>query len=65
MPFCTAPVRVDHLMKVSAACFKPPPKVESSVVRMEPKPNPPPIDFEEWDEMVKVLWDGTEKGERR
>eukprot|EP00667_Euglena_gracilis_P018375 EG_transcript_19490 len=51
---CQIFAKVDHLMKVSAACFKPPPKVESSVVRMEPKPNPPPIDFEEWDEMVKI-----------
>jgi 18S rRNA (adenine1779-N6/adenine1780-N6)-dimethyltransferase len=33
--------KVDHLMKVGKANFRPPPKVESSVVRLEPR-NPPP-----------------------
>ena len=32
--------RVDHLMKVSRNSFKPPPKVDSSVVRIEPKDIP-------------------------
>ena len=41
--------RVDHLLKVSKNSFKPPPKVESSVVRIEPKYPPPPINFIEWD----------------
>uniref|UniRef100_A0A8C9G636 rRNA adenine N(6)-methyltransferase n=1 Tax=Pavo cristatus TaxID=9049 RepID=A0A8C9G636_PAVCR len=38
--------RVDHLMKVGKNNFKPPPKVESSVVRIEPKNPPPPINFQ-------------------
>jgi len=37
--------RVDHLMKVGKNNFRPPPKVESSVVRIEPKNPPPPINY--------------------
>jgi hypothetical protein len=28
--------------------FRPPPKVDSSVVRIEPRNPPPPVDFREW-----------------
>jgi 18S rRNA (adenine1779-N6/adenine1780-N6)-dimethyltransferase len=42
--------RVDHLMKVGKNNFRPPPKVESSVVRIEPKNPPPPINYQ-----VKIL----------
>jgi 18S rRNA (adenine1779-N6/adenine1780-N6)-dimethyltransferase len=38
--------RVDHLMKVGKNNFRPPPKVESSVVRIEPKNPPPPINYQ-------------------
>ena len=38
--------RVDHLMKVGKNNFRPPPKVESSVVRIEPRNPPPPINFQ-------------------
>ena len=48
--------RVDHLMKVSKNSFKPPPKVESSVVRIEPKYPPPPINFTEWDGLVRLCF---------
>ncbi|XP_040196383.1 probable dimethyladenosine transferase [Rana temporaria] len=48
--------RVDHLMKVSKNNFKPPPKVESSVVRIEPKNPPPPINFQEWDGLVRIAF---------
>ncbi len=34
--------------------FRPPPKVESSVVRIEPKNPPPPINFREWDGLVRI-----------
>uniref|UniRef100_A0A8P0T062 rRNA adenine N(6)-methyltransferase n=1 Tax=Canis lupus familiaris TaxID=9615 RepID=A0A8P0T062_CANLF len=37
--------RVDHLMKV-----------ESSVVRIEPKNPPPPINFQEWDGLVRITF---------
>ena len=48
--------RVDHLMKVSRNSFKPPPKVESSIVRIEPKFPPPPINFTEWDGLVRLCF---------
>ena len=48
--------RVDHLIKVSRNSFKPPPKVESSVVRIEPKYPPPPINFSEWDGLVRLCF---------
>jgi len=48
--------RVDHLIKVGRNSFKPPPKVESSVVRIEPKYPPPPINFTEWDGIVRICF---------
>jgi 18S rRNA (adenine1779-N6/adenine1780-N6)-dimethyltransferase len=38
--------RVTHVMKVGRNNFRPPPKVESSVVRIEPINPPPPINFQ-------------------
>ena len=43
-------------MKVSKNSFKPPQKVESSVVRIEPKYPPPPINFIEWDGLVRLCF---------
>ncbi|XP_061671986.1 probable dimethyladenosine transferase [Syngnathoides biaculeatus] len=48
--------RVDHLLKVGKNNFRPPPKVESSVVRIEPKNPPPPINFQEWDGLVRIAF---------
>uniref|UniRef100_A0A8B9KTJ8 rRNA adenine N(6)-methyltransferase n=1 Tax=Astyanax mexicanus TaxID=7994 RepID=A0A8B9KTJ8_ASTMX len=48
--------RVDHIMKVGKNNFRPPPKVESSVVRIEPKNPPPPINFQEWDGLVRIAF---------
>lgn len=48
--------KVDHLMKVGKNNFRPPPKVESSVVRIEPKNPPPPINFQEWDGLVRIAF---------
>ncbi|KAJ8287143.1 hypothetical protein GJAV_G00048140 [Gymnothorax javanicus] len=48
--------RVDHLMKVGKNNFRPPPKVESTVVRIEPKNPPPPINFQEWDGLVRIAF---------
>eukprot|EP01065_Artemidia_motanka_P037819 TRINITY_DN46729_c0_g1_i1.p1 TRINITY_DN46729_c0_g1~~TRINITY_DN46729_c0_g1_i1.p1 ORF type:complete len:326 (+),score=105.47 TRINITY_DN46729_c0_g1_i1:65-1042(+) len=53
--------RVDHLMKISRNSFKPPPKVESSVVRIEPKRPAPEVAFHEWDGMVKVCFNRPNK----
>jgi len=48
--------RVDHLMKVGKNNFRPPPKVESSVVRIEPRNPPPPINFTEWDGLTRICF---------
>ena len=48
--------RVDHLMKVGKNNFRPPPKVESSVVRIEPRNPPPPINFREWDGLTRICF---------
>ena len=37
--------KVEHLMKVKRSEFRPPPKVDSSVIRIEPRNPPPPIDY--------------------
>jgi 18S rRNA (adenine1779-N6/adenine1780-N6)-dimethyltransferase len=46
--------KVDQLLKVGKQNFRPPPKVESRVVRIELKNPPPPINFTEWDGMVRA-----------
>jgi len=48
--------RVDHLIKVGKNNFRPPPKVESSVVRLEPRNPPPPINFQEWDGLTRICF---------
>ncbi|KAN0084771.1 Ribosomal RNA adenine dimethylase domain containing protein [Elaphomyces granulatus] len=48
--------RISHIMKVSKNNFKPPPQVESSVVRIEPKANRPSISWEEWDGMLRICF---------
>ena len=40
-------------MKVGRHNFRPPPKVESRVVRFEQRNPPPAINFKEWDGMVR------------
>jgi 18S rRNA (adenine1779-N6/adenine1780-N6)-dimethyltransferase len=41
--------------------FRPPPKVESRVVRIEPKNPPPPVNFVEWDGMVRLAFNRKNK----
>eukprot|EP00796_Vickermania_ingenoplastis_P011614 gene11614-8003_t len=53
--------RCSHLMKISKNSFNPPPKVESSVIRMDPKHPAPDVDFEEWDGMVKLIFNRKNK----
>ncbi|KAL1514118.1 hypothetical protein ABEB36_003432 [Hypothenemus hampei] len=48
--------RVDMLMKVGKNNFRPPPKVESSVVRIEPRNPPPPIPYAEWDGLTRIAF---------
>lgn len=47
--------KVDQLLKVGRNNFRPPPKVESRVVRIQCKQPPPPVNFVEWDGMVRFL----------
>ena len=53
--------KVDQLLKVGKQNFRPPPKVESRVVRIEPKNPPPPVNFTEWDGMIRLLFNRKNK----
>jgi len=48
--------KVSHVMKVSKKNFTPPPQVESSVVRIEPRTDRPNISWDEWDGMLRVCF---------
>lgn len=48
--------RVDLLMKVGKNNFRPPPKVESNVVRIEPRNPAPNINFKEWDGLTRIAF---------
>lgn len=36
--------------------FRPPPKVDSSVIRIEPRVPPPPLNFGEWDALTRIAF---------
>jgi 18S rRNA (adenine1779-N6/adenine1780-N6)-dimethyltransferase len=48
--------KVDHVMKVGRNNFRPPPLVESSVVRISPIDPPPPVAFAEFDGLTRILF---------
>ncbi|CAD6504018.1 BgTH12-05756 [Blumeria graminis f. sp. triticale] len=50
--------KITHVMKVGKNNFKPPPQVESSVVRIEPKlgSERPGVSWEEWDGMLRICF---------
>jgi 18S rRNA (adenine1779-N6/adenine1780-N6)-dimethyltransferase len=48
--------KVDHIMKVGRNNFRPAPNVESSVVRIVPLDPPPPVRFEEFDGLTRILF---------
>ena len=48
--------RITHIMKVGKNNFNPPPAVESSVVRLEPKTPRPQISYDEWDGLLRVVF---------
>ena len=58
---CQLLAKVDQLMKVGRNNFRPPPKVESRVVRIELKNPPPPVNFVEWDGMIRLLFNRKNK----
>ncbi|KAH7673886.1 18S rRNA (adenine(1779)-N(6)/adenine(1780)-N(6))-dimethyltransferase protein [Dioscorea alata] len=53
--------RVSHLLKVGRNNFRPPPKVDSSVVRIEPRRPLPPVSFKEWDGLVRICFNRKNK----
>lgn len=53
--------KVDNLLKVGKANFRPPPKVDSLVVKIELKNPPPPVNFVEWDGLVRLLFNRKHK----
>jgi 18S rRNA (adenine1779-N6/adenine1780-N6)-dimethyltransferase len=53
--------KVENLLKVGRNNFRPPPKVDSMVVRIELKNPPPPINFVEWDGLVRLLFNRKNK----
>ncbi|KAF4636324.1 hypothetical protein G7Y89_g1755 [Cudoniella acicularis] len=50
--------KITHVMKVGKNNFKPPPQVESSVVRIEPKMGTerPGVSWDEWDGMLRICF---------
>ncbi|OGE52075.1 hypothetical protein PENARI_c011G03423 [Penicillium arizonense] len=48
--------KIDHIMKVGKNNFKPPPQVESSVIRMVPKNPRPQINYDEWDGLLRIVF---------
>ncbi|CAN0095788.1 unnamed protein product, partial [Ectocarpus sp. 12 AP-2014] len=53
--------KVDQLFKVNRNNFRPPPKVDSRVVRIELRNPPPPVNFTEWDGMIRVIFNRKHK----
>ena len=53
--------KVENVLKVGRGNFRPPPKVDSIVVRIEMKNPPPPINFVEWDGLVRTLFNRKHK----
>eukprot|EP00656_Telonema_subtile_P019831 TRINITY_DN21031_c0_g1_i1.p1 TRINITY_DN21031_c0_g1~~TRINITY_DN21031_c0_g1_i1.p1 ORF type:complete len:304 (-),score=63.14 TRINITY_DN21031_c0_g1_i1:115-1026(-) len=48
--------KVEHVLNVGRNNFKPPPKVDSSVVRITPHKHPIEVDYEEWDGLVRLCF---------
>ncbi|KAI6184135.1 RRNA adenine N(6)-methyltransferase [Aphelenchoides bicaudatus] len=48
--------KVEHLMRVKRGEFRPPPKVDSAVVRIEPVNPPPAINYKEWDGLLRLAF---------
>ena len=46
----------NYKLQVSKNNFKPPPQVESSVIKLEPINPPPPVNFKEFDGLVRILF---------
>jgi 18S rRNA (adenine1779-N6/adenine1780-N6)-dimethyltransferase len=53
--------KVENVLKVGKANFRPPPKVDSLVVRIEIKNPPPEVNFVEWDGLIRLLFNRKHK----
>eukprot|EP01127_Copromyxa_protea_P016190 TRINITY_DN4771_c0_g1_i1.p1 TRINITY_DN4771_c0_g1~~TRINITY_DN4771_c0_g1_i1.p1 ORF type:complete len:316 (-),score=57.90 TRINITY_DN4771_c0_g1_i1:66-1013(-) len=53
---CQLLSKTKHVIKVGKENFKPPPKVESSVVKIQPYSPPPPVSFLEWDGLMRICF---------
>jgi 18S rRNA (adenine1779-N6/adenine1780-N6)-dimethyltransferase len=53
--------KVENLLKVGKSNFRPPPKVDSLVVRIEMRHPPPEVNFEEWDGLIRLLFNRKNK----
>ena len=53
--------KVTQLIKVGRNNFRPPPKVDSRVVKIEVRNPPPPVNFVEWDGLVKLCFNRKNK----
>lgn len=53
--------KVENLLKVGKANFRPPPKVDSLVVKIEIRNPPPTVNFEEWDGLIRLLFNRKNK----
>jgi 18S rRNA (adenine1779-N6/adenine1780-N6)-dimethyltransferase len=53
--------KVQHIAKIDKNSFRPPPKVESSIVKIEPIVPPPPVRFEEFDGMNRIIFSRANK----
>lgn len=50
-----------HVMKISKNSYRPPPKVDSSVVMIQPYHPPPPVPFLEWDGLTRIMFNRKHK----
>jgi len=53
---CQLLARTQHLLKVGRKNFRPPPQVDASVVLIQPFQPPPPVNFIEWDGLIRLLF---------
>ena len=54
---CQLLSRVSYLKKVGKQNFRPPPKVESALIRIEPRKPIPNINFIEWDGLIRICFE--------
>lgn len=48
--------KIAQLMRISRKNFRPPPRVDSAVVRIEPRHPIPPITYNEWDGILRLIF---------